>query len=83
MTWRWAGGLRRRWATPIGVVLEKACKAQLALGAGGISYRLFEPAEPVQKRAQFMTRPPIENLRAFYDRELNRCERTGTFTSWA
>lgn len=62
-------------ATLIGIFLEKACKAQLALGASGIAYRYSEPTELEHKRAQLMTRPLIENFWQFYNRELDRGER--------
>lgn len=68
------GGRKIEEATLIGIFVEKACKAQLALGASGIAYRWTDPAELAHKRDQLMTPALIENFWGLYNRALDRHE---------
>ncbi len=69
------GGRSIAEATLIGIFLEKACKAQLALGASGLAYRWAEAGELSHKRDQLMTPALIDNFWDFYNRALDHQER--------
>ena len=58
------------------IFLEKACRAQLRLGASGFKYSAPPPEEVEKKRKNIYPRRAIDNFCDYYNRRLDRVEGT-------